>query len=487
MDEKRLCFMPASQLAELVRARDVSVPEVVDSFLARIEERNPDLNAYVRVLDEQARTAAASAQSVLDAGSEVGPLHGVPVAIKDLEDVAGVPTSFGSRAMKGYVPTADAVFVARLRAAGAIVLGKTNTPEFGHKGTTDNLLFGPTSSPFAAGTNAGGSSGGSAAAVADGLAAVAQGGDGGGSIRIPAALSGVYGIKPSWGRIPHIYRPNGFSFTPLVQHGPLARTVRDAALALSVMSGPHPRDPISLPDEGLDLVGACSRGIEGLRIAYSPDLGVFPIDPRVRAVVDDAVGVFSRAGAVVERVDLRIDYPQERLAEVWHRGIGVQYAQMAESMRAAGSDPLALGEEGLEPGLHASIARAAAMSAVDYKLDDVVRTHVFDAVQDVFDEYDLLISPTLSVPVIHNAADGQTVGPTEVEGRSVDPMIGWCPTYLLNFTGHPAASVPAGLTPEGYPVGLQIAAPRLRDDRVLAASAAFEAGQPWADTYPGLR
>lgn len=486
-DETRLCFAPADELARLIRDREVSTTEVVDAFLFRIEKRNGALGAYVTVLADEARATAAAHQRQLDEGAPVGPLHGVPVAIKDLEDVAGVPTSCGSRVMRGYLPTEDAFLVARLRAAGANVLGKTNTPEFGHKGATDNLLFGPTSSPFAAGTNAGGSSGGSAAAVADGLATVGQGGDGGGSIRIPASLSGVYGIKPTWGRIPHFHRPNGFPFTPLMQHGPLARTVRDAALALDAMTGPHPRDPVSLPDDGLDLLDACGRGIAGLRVAYSPDLGVFPIDARVRAVVDDAVGAFAAAGASVEQVELQIDYPQGRMSEIWRRGIGVQYAQLVASMRAMGNDWQALGADGLEPAMHEYLELAASLSAVDPKLDDVVRTHVFDAFQDLFDEYDLVVSPTLSVPVVQNADDGLTVGPSEVEGEAVDPLIGWCPTYLLNFSGHPAASVPAGLTPEGYPVGLQIAAPRFREDSVLAASAAFEEVRPWADSYPGLR
>jgi len=486
-DEVAICFAPAHELARLMRERELTVPEVVAAHLARIERRNPPLGAYVHMMTEQARATAAALQHELDRGEVRGPLHGVPIAIKDLEDVAGVPTTCGSRAMAGNVPEQDAILTARLRAAGAVILGKTNTPEFGHKGTTDNLVFGPTSSPFAAGTNAGGSSGGSAAAVADGLAAIAQAGDGGGSIRIPASLCGVYGIKPSWGRVAHSYRPGGFLFTPFVQHGPVARTVRDAALMLAEIVGPHARDPLSLPDDGLDYIGACDRSIEGLRVAYSPDLGIFPIDRRVRVVVDDAVGALRGAGATVEQVELAVRYPQERLSLIWRRVIAVQHAQMVASMRAEGTDLLALGADGLEPALHDYLALAETISAVDYKLDDVVRTHVFDAVQDVFERYDLLVSPTLSVPVVANADDGMTVGPSEVEGEAVDPLIGWCPTYIFNFTGHPAASIPAGLTPEGYPVGMQIVGPRLCDDVVLAASAAFEAVRPWADTYPGLR
>ncbi|MGN6187505.1 MAG: amidase [Conexibacter sp.] len=487
MEEIDVCFAPAHELARLMHAREVTVREVVGAHLARIEQRNPELGAYVHVLVDDALATADALQHELDEGAVRGPLHGVPIAIKDLEDVAGVPTTCGSRTMTDNVPQRDAILTQRLRAAGTVILGKTNTPEFGHKGTTDNLVFGPTSSPFAAGTNAGGSSGGSAAAVADGLAAIAQAGDGGGSVRIPAALCGVYGIKPSWGRVAHTYEPSAFLFTPLAQHGPVARTVRDAALALAAMAGPHPRDPMSLPDEGLDLVGACGRSIEGLRVAYSPDLGGFPIDARVRAVVDDAVGALRDAGAAVDSIELQFEPSHERLAEIWRRGIGVHLGQMVAAMRAEGRDLLAPGAGGLEPAIHDYLAIGETMSAVEYKLDDLVRTRVFHAVQDVFDDYDLLVSPTLSVPAIANGSDGMTLGPTEVDGQAVDPLIGWCPTFVFNFTGHPAASVPAGLTPEGYPVGMQIAGPRLRDDVVLAASAAFEAIRPWAHSYPGLR
>jgi Asp-tRNA(Asn)/Glu-tRNA(Gln) amidotransferase A subunit family amidase len=487
LEEVEICFASAHELARLLRARELTVSEAVAAHLARIERRNPHVNAYVHLLADDALATARVLQAELDEGRVRGPLHGVPIAIKDLEDIAGVPTTCGSRTMTDNVPARDAILVERLRAAGTIVLGKTNTPEFGHKGTTDNLVFGPTSSPFAIGTNAGGSSGGSAAAVADGLATIAQAGDGGGSIRIPAALCGVYGIKPSWGRVAHTYEPSAFLFTPLAQHGPIARTVRDAAIALAAMVGPHPRDPLSLPDEGLDLVGACDRPIEGLRVAYSRDLGGFPIDARVRAVVDNAVTALRDAGAIVEPVELRFGHPHEQLTEIWRRGISVHLGQMVAAMRADGRDLLALGADGLEPAIHKYLALGEALGAVDYKLDDLVRTHVFHAVQDVFDDYDLIVSPTLSVPAIENSDDGQTAGPAEVDGQAVDPLLGWCPTFLFNFTGHPAASVPAGLTAEGHPVGMQIVGPRLRDDLVLAASAAFEAVRPWARTYPGLR
>src|SRR5437588_2528516 len=286
-----LCFMPATEMAARIRRRALSPVEAVEAFLTRIGTRNSAINAYVTVVADQARAAARAAERAVMSGAPLGPLHGLPIALKDLYDFkAGVRNTFGAKPLADYVPDSDATYVHRLEAAGAIVLGKTNTPEFGHKGVTDNLLVGPTSTPFAPGKNAGGSSGGSAAAVADGLAALAQGTDGGGSIRIPAAFCGVYGFKASWGRVAVATRPNAFGWhTPFVHSGPLARTVEDAALMLGVMAGPHPRDPYSLPDDGTAYQAATHRSIGGLRVAYSARFGDFPVDQQVHDVVRAAV------------------------------------------------------------------------------------------------------------------------------------------------------------------------------------------------------
>jgi len=486
MNDARTCFSTTSDLAGLIRSRELGIVELTSLYLQRIEQRNPALGAYVCVLADQALATAEALQRRLDDTPEPSPLYGIPIAIKDLDDVAGAPTRCGSRTMAGNIAKEDSIFTERLRGAGAIVLGKTNTPEFGHKATTDSLAFGPASSPYVAGTNAGGSSGGSAAAAADGLAAIAQGGDGGGSIRIPASLCGVYGFKPSWGRVPHAYRPGAFLFTPFVSHGALARSVEDAAIMLEAMIGPHPRDPLSLPDAELDLRAACRRPIDGLRVAYSPNMGVFPVDSRVRGIVDEAARALSGAGAAVDTIELPINCSQQELAAVWRRGIVVQHAQMVAGFRAEGTDLLALGADGLEPQFLALLDEADAITAVDYKVDDMVRTHVFDTVQDVFDQYDILLSATCSVPAVENASDGTTVGPDQVNGEAVDPLIGWALTYVVNFTGHPAASVPAGLTAENSPVGMQLVGRRFEDDTVLAASAAIERARPWAHTYPGL-
>ncbi len=478
----------AGELALAMRTRRISPVEVVQAHLAAIERRNPSINAYVTVLAEAALEAARDAERAVMRGDALGPLHGVPFALKDLfETKAGVRTTYGSLPFRDHVAAVTSTPVARLEAAGAIALGKTNTPEFGYKGTTDNRLFGPTSTPFAPGKNAGGSSGGSAAAVAAGLAPLGEGSDGGGSIRIPAALCGVYGFKATFGRVPVAARPDGFLLhTPYAHSGPLTRTVEDAALMLQTMVGPDPRDPLSLPDLGDDLVAATRAPVAGMRVAYSPDFGGFPVEPRVRAAVERALGALEELGMHVERIDLAWTRPHQELADMWTRTSAVRAVESAVSMARAGVDLLGELAGELDPDYRHKLERGRGVAAVDYRLDDVLRTEVFDSLQDVFDHHDLLVTPTLSVAGIDNAADGTTRGPDEVEGQRVDPFIGWCLTYPINFTGHPAASIPAGTTPEGLPVGLQLIGRRFEDARVLAASAAFERARPWRDAYDRL-
>jgi amidase/aspartyl-tRNA(Asn)/glutamyl-tRNA(Gln) amidotransferase subunit A len=484
---EEICFLPATELAALIRRRAVSPVEVVEAYLARISQRNPLINAYVTVIADQAQAAARVAERAVGSGAPLGPLHGVPIAIKDLADFkAGVRNTFGSRPLAQYVAQETTTYVERLEGAGAIVLGKTNVPEFGHKGVTDNLLVGPTSTPFAPGKNAGGSSGGSAAAVADGLAALAQGTDGGGSIRIPASFCGVYGFKASWGRVAVATRPNAFGWhTPFVHSGPLARTVDDAALMLSVMAGPHPRDPYSLPDDGMAYQLAPRRSVRGLRIAYCPRFGDFPVDRQVHDIVAAAVPAFLVVGAEVDEVTLDLRHAQCDLAALWCRQMGVLYANTVADFKQSGIDLLGEHRAAMTPEFVAMVEAVQDLSAVAYMRDDTVRTDVFDAVQDVFDTYDLLVTPTLAVPPFANASDGTTVGPTVINGQDVDPLIGWCLTYPLNFTGHPAASIPAGFTSDGLPVGMQVVGRRFADGVVLAASAAFERVRPWFPAYRG--
>jgi Asp-tRNA(Asn)/Glu-tRNA(Gln) amidotransferase A subunit family amidase len=488
-ERDELCFLPAVELRQRIARAEISPVEVVEAFLDRIGERNPALGAYVTLLPERALERAAAAERAVTAGGELGALHGVPLAVKDEEEgqMAGVRLTSGVKALADRRAAADSILVERLEAAGAILIGRTNLPELGHKGTTDSLLFGPASTPFRLGANAGGSSGGSAAAVADGLAAGAQGSDGGGSIRIPAALSGCYGLKPSFGRVPFATRPDAFYHTPFASAGPLTRSVEDAALMLDVIAGPDDRDPFSLPAAGVSFQAAASSAIDGARVAYSPDLGTFPVADEVREVVESALHAFEDAGATVETIDVDLGHPHDRLSDVWKAQIALMFAGTEQALRADGARLQGSDAAGLPPAVVEYIERGYGMTALDFKAGDVVRSAVFDAFRTVFERFDFLVTPTTSVASIPNGERGTTVGPSEVAGVPVDPLIGWCLTYPVNFTGHPAASAPAGMTADGVPVGLQIVGPRFGDDRVLAASAAFEEARPWQGIYRQLR
>jgi Asp-tRNA(Asn)/Glu-tRNA(Gln) amidotransferase A subunit family amidase len=474
-----LCSASATELVRLVRTRELSPVELTDTFLDRLERLNPSLNAYVTVLAEEARTRAHDAEQAFSDRAEVGALHGVPVAIKDLFDFkAGVRNTFGCKPLAAFVPNVTATYVERLEAAGAIVLGKTNTPEFGCKGTTDNLLFGPTSTPFAVDHNAGGSSGGSAAAVAAGLAALAQGTDAGGSLRIPAAWCGVVGFKASWGRIANVTRPDGFlGVTPFIHSGALARTVADVALMTRVMAGFHPRDPYAVADD-VEWEPHAQRALNDLRIAFSPDLGTFPVESGVAAVIAAAVADLAAQGATVSEVTVSIG-DQDELCACWNRQHAIRTAATAAAFAREGIDLMSAHGDELTSEFSASVNLGRRLSAMEVELDSVVRTRVLDAFEDVLDQYDILVCPTVGIAPVPNADDGTTTGPSEVAGTPVDRALGWALTYPVNFTGHPAASVPAALDAGGLPVGLQVIGRRLRDVDVLAVAAALELIRPW--------
>jgi amidase len=461
----------AIELARQIRERAVSPVEVMDATLRRIEARNPRLNAFVHLAFEEAMDAAREAER----REPTGPLHGVPTALKDLFDFKpGWPATMGGiRALKDYRPPFACAWCERMERAGAIIVGKTNAPTMGLRGVTDNYLFGPTRNPHDTTRNAGGSSGGSAAAVADGMLTFAEATDGGGSTRIPAAWCGVYGYKQSWGRVPGIFRPNAFGGSdPFLFEGVVTRTVADAALAIDAIAGYDPRDPFGVR-EPVDLMQALDRDIAGMRIAYSPDLDVFPVDRRVAAVVQTAVRAFEDAGAHVQEVKLGITRDQRELSDLWCRLIMPINVATVEGLRAEGID--------VRPDLPPEYVRwldvGYGLTALDVTRDQIARTQVFDAIQAVLADHDLLVHPTVACLPVENADDGNTLGPSEVEGVEVDPLIGWCLTYFANFTGHPAASIPAGDV-DGLPVGMQIMGRSGADGDVLAASAAFERLRP---------
>jgi len=484
MGETEVAYRSAVDLAGTIAERRVSPVEVMEETLRRVEVREPSLNAIVFRGFEEAMESARSAEEALARGETGGPLFGVPVLMKDLFDFKpGWPATFGGiPAMADFSIDAYCVWAERMEAAGAIIIGKGNSPALGFRGACDNYLFGPTRNPFDTTRNSGGSSGGSAAAVADGLVPIAEGTDGGGSIRIPAAWCGVVGYQPSAGRVPSILRPNAFAgVSPFVYEGPITRTVEDAALAMSVLAGPHPGDPFSALDKP-DFRAALDRGIQGWTIAYSPDLGVYPVQPEVAAVVEEAVRAFEGAGARVVEVEIDIDLDQRELADLWCRLIMPLSLDAFANLAEGGLDILGEHRSDLPPEFLRWADHVASMSAMEYFDDNSRRTQIYEALQAVLGAHEMLVSPTLACMPVENLTTGETRGPTIIEGVEVDPVIGWCMTYFTNFTGHPAVSLPAGLS-QGLPVGMQLIGRRGADVDVFAAAAAFERARPWDSTY----
>ncbi|MFP4633115.1 MAG: amidase, partial [Halobacteriales archaeon] len=453
------------------REGETKASDVAEAALARLNQVEDQVNAFVTVTDDLAREMAEDVD---------GALAGVPIALKDLRAMKkGTRHTFGVKPLEGFVAPRTAAFVERLEDEGAVFVGKSNVPEFGHKGVTNNELVGSTASPFDVEANAGGSSGGSAAAVAAGVVPLATGSDAGGSIRIPASLSGVYGLKTSYGLVPDDVRPNAFGReTHHVALGPIARSVEDAALMLDVTAGPHPRDPASLPDRDVRYRDAVDEDVDGWRVAYSRDLDLLPVEPGVEQEVEEAAYALEDAGAEVEEVEvdhgLSIDEFVEPMWTTFTSGLRA----VVESVRREYGVDLRDYRDEVSDSLWTMVDDAEGTTAVDYALTGVARTRVFDAVQDVFDDHDVLVTPALGVSRVPREEDGVSV----VDGEEVNEFGGWSFTPPFNWTGHPAASAPAGLD-DGNPVGLQVVGPMHGDYEVLAASAALERVRPWDHIY----
>lgn len=456
--------MTVTELASQIKTKDLSPAEVVDHFLWRIQSYNPGINAFV-TMNENIKQEAKKAEEAVTSNQKLGPLHGVPIAIKDLTPTKGLRTTYGSPAFENHIPDRDAIIVKRLKEAGALIMGKTNTPDFGHKGTTDNLLFGPTKNPWDLDKTAGGSSGGSAAAVSANLIPFAEGSDGGGSIRIPASFCGVYGFKPTYGRIPNDNNlSNAFgSSNPFVNHGPITKSVADAALFLEVVQGPTSTDPYSLPVTGDKFTENLDDSIKGMKIAYTPDFGMHEVMPEVSSVVGQSLNKWRSLGCEVEEVTPDFDMNL-------HEFLGF-FKNMWYAAAAAGSGPLLEQHpEWVSPSYKTMIEKGFKLSAAEYKQLDAKRTKVWSTMQELFENYDLVLSPTLAV----TAFDYQLLGPEAINGEPIEADSDWMMTHVYNMTGLPAASIPAGLSPDGLPVGIQIAGNRFNDALVLRASRAYE-------------
>jgi aspartyl-tRNA(Asn)/glutamyl-tRNA(Gln) amidotransferase subunit A len=466
MPDADLCYTSAIDLARLIRTKAISPVEVMDRVLERAEALNPKLNAICTWTAQAARAQARRAEQAVMQGDVLGPLHGVPTTIKDLAFTKGVRTMAGSQIYAERIPDVDAPFVERLAAAGAISIGKTTVPEFGWKGCSDSPVTGISHNPWRHGMNAGGSSTGAAICAAAGIGPIHQGSDGAGSIRMPAGFCGVFGLKPSYGRVP--YFPVGNN-DHMSHAGPITRTVADAALMLQVMAGPDDRDQASLPDAPEDYPARLDDGIEGLRVAFSPDLGYLRVDDEVATVVRAAVHVFEDLGCHIEEVD-----------PGW--GDPIEMEHLLYAANAAGNHGTHLDRWGdrMDPGLVALVLHGMRYAAADYVRARGQRTEYYDRVRRFFERFDLLLTPSLSVAAF-------PVGRLMPEHWEQHPWdwIRWAGfSYPFNLTWVPAATCPCGFTAEGLPVGLQIVAGRHQDLRVLQASRAFERACPWAEVRP---
>ena len=470
-----------------VNRGNIAPTEVIRYFADRIEERNPSLNAFTYTKIEEAMEEAESLEERLAKGEKIGPLASVPVGLKDfLPTKKGWTNSHGGVHSLIRIDNEDSVFYAAAREAGAIAVGKTNAPAFAFRGTCDNKLYGPTSTPFDTRYNSGGSSGGSAAAVADGMITIGQGSDGGGSIRIPASWCGCFGFKASVGTIPAVNRPDGWMAThPYCFDGAITRTVEDSAVVLEYMARYNPRDPLSLDHGHRNFTELMKRPLKGMKIAFTPDFGVFAVDKEVEHTVRMAAVRFREAGAVVDE-DVRFNFrsSQNEMAELWCRSISVDTAIDMELWKKEGFDLVRDHREELPEEFIYWNEVALRSTIMDYRRFNEIRTEMLDAQQDVFERYDLIVSPVTVCPPVLNEKDGNTKGPLEVNGHRTEQLIGFCETFIENFTGNPAASVPAGLTSEGLPVGMQIIGKRFRDEDVLAASYSFEQIMPWSYEVP---
>jgi aspartyl-tRNA(Asn)/glutamyl-tRNA(Gln) amidotransferase subunit A len=470
--DKDLCYTSAIALAAAIRAKQLSPVELVRAIYARLHEINGRINAFCTLTEEEATKAAKEAETTVMRGGRLGLLLGLPISIKDLLFTSGIRTMSGSRTRENYVPTEDAPAVARVIASGAILIGKTTTPEFGFKAVTDSPVTGITRNPWDTSKTAGGSSGGAGASVASGLGPLALGTDGAGSIRIPASFNGIFGLKPSYGRVA-VYPPNPVPFLSHV--GPMTRTVRDAALLLSVIAGSDERDLLSLPADSTDYLAACEGGIRGFRVAWSPTLGYAKVQSEVASITNAAARSFEKTlGCYVEMADPGFESPHRQFAILWTMSYALRFRALLEEW---GSQ--------MDPGLVSLIQGASRFGPNDFGEALATRSALWHKTREFFERFELLLLPSLPVPAFA-ASSSVPEGLTGTSGP-IPPFPDWIPfTYPWNLTGQPAATVPCGFTRNGLPVGLQIVGRRFADATVLRAAAAFEDAYPWAHQRPIL-
>jgi amidase len=468
--DSSICFMSAVEMAGLIRAKKLSAREALAAHLKQIERVNPEVNAIVTLVPEMAYAEAAKADEMQAHGEPLGPLHGLPVAHKDLLDTRGIRTTYGSPLYKDHVPTEDDIVVERMRRAGAITIGKTNTPEFGAGSQTFNKVFGATHNPYDLTKTCGGSSGGAAVALACGLVPVASGSDTGGSLRNPAALCNVVGFRPSIGRVPN--PKAAFAWFTLSTSGCLGRSVADLAFALSTIAGPDSHSPLSIAEPGERFARPLDRSFKGVRVAWFKDLGGVPFDERVRTVVDGHRKTFESLGCSIDQIEPDFA-PAEiafRVLRAWNTA-NIHGARLKEHPDA------------FKDTLKGEIEKGLRLTGTDVARAETAHGQLWRHFQTFLEKYDYFVLPTTQLP----AFDIKLPYPAEVAGVKVEDYIDWMKScWYISTTGNPAASVPAGFTPEGLPVGVQIVGRHNEDFSVLQIAHAFEQATGFGKKRPAI-
>jgi amidase len=463
-----LCFLSALEQSRLLRTKKLSARELLDAHLEQIARWNPKVNAIVTLVVDQAREQARRADESLAAGKWLGALHGLPIAHKDLNDTRGIRTTYGSRIFKDNVPTADALIIGRIRNAGAITIGKTNTPEFGAGSQTFNEVFGATHNPYDLSKTCGGSSGGAAVALACGMIPLAEGSDMGGSLRNPAAFCNVVGLRTAPGRVPH--HAASMAWSTLSVDGPMARSVADLAFFLSAIAGPDARSPIAIAEPGAKFAASLERNFKGIRVAWAKNLGGVPFDPRVRHVVDAQRKTFESLGCAVEETEPDFSGADEAFKTLrgWLYAAG--YQDLVKTHRDLVKDTIIW-----------EVERGVRITGLELSRAESLHTALFDRMRLFFEKYDYFILPTTQVPPFDIAEPYVK----EINGVKMETYIDWMKScYFISITGLPAISAPCGFTPEGLPVGLQIVGRHQDEWSVLQLAHAYEQATGFGNKHP---
>lgn len=471
MNKDDIAFMPAFEIAEKLRTQALTSVEITEIVIERIEKINPTVNAYCTPTFDIAREMAREADKKIKKDDEIGPLMGIPLSIKDLNWTEGVRTTFGSKIYENFVPDQDDIAVKRLKDAGCVVLGKTNTPEFGFKGVTDNLIFGTSKNPWNLNKTPGGSSGGAAISVACGMAFLAQGSDGGGSIRIPSSLCGVYGLKPTFGRTPN--HPKELIFgESLSVNGPIVRYVKDAALMLQVMKGTFLGDRHSLPDDDIDYLKIFEHIPKRLKIGYTLDLGYAKaINSEVQKNVLDSLEIFRKYGWEVEEIKMKLRKPELPFYTLWTSKLAFELAPKLDEW-----------EDKMDPDIVRLVKGGMGYDAFSLIRAQTARKEIYETFYKIFKNIDILITPTTAVP----AFDTGIMFPPKINDKKVSPTAWQAFTFPFNLTEQPAASIPCGWSKEGLPIGMQIIGEKYDETTILQVSKVFEEFKPWQEKRPEL-